>query len=232
MPCNKVKHRKGDCVTETAYNLFLYISQSSITEIGIMPHILEGTDSEKLSFLQARVQQDHQTANRIQPSIVITWRNYEALMRLGRQLEIFKSLFQELEAQRNPLVVITPVVNGTVHFLTQLALAPLRTDDLQGSPYEQPGRMVDYLMEYQVEGGFDLARLLDDDYFKAIKLLLITATTFLPPSFSCLLSTRWLLLTWETITMFSVAGWMLMPFWPNWGSPLRSYGSFATAFYI
>ncbi len=31
--------------------------------------------------------------------------------------------------------------------------------------------MVDYLTEYQTEKGFDLPRLLDDDYFKAMKLL-------------------------------------------------------------
>jgi hypothetical protein len=76
-----------------------------------------------------------------------------------------------LRKSEHPLVVITPIVNEKPHFEVSMKLGPILLDDLKGTPLEQPGEMIDYLDDYVTDEGFDIPRLLNDDYFRAIKLL-------------------------------------------------------------
>ena len=47
----------------------------------------------------------------------------------------------------------------------------MNLEELQGTPLAKPGAMVDYLKQYVEDGKFDIPRLINDDYFLAIKLL-------------------------------------------------------------
>ncbi|MGC1362727.1 MAG: hypothetical protein WA419_13780 [Silvibacterium sp.] len=156
---------------EPAYNLFVYVEMPTIKELGVAVHHLDGTDQEKLLELQNLVDTDYKTAARYRPRNLITWEYYEGLVSLGLELSVFEAIFQDLNAPKQPLVVITPVVNGKPHFMAVTKLGPLRRDDLKGTPLEEPGTMVDYLDAYVTDNGFDIPRLLNDDYFLAIKLL-------------------------------------------------------------
>jgi hypothetical protein len=160
-----------DALKEPAYSLFLYVDKTLITALGIAVHELDGSDAEKISALQKRVSQDYKTAKRHKVTKRFEWREYESLMRLGRQLEIFEEIFRDGNAPLNPLVVITPIVDGTPKILAITALGPMNIEDFRGTPLEEPGVMVDYLKAYVKEGCFDIARLINDDYFLAIKLL-------------------------------------------------------------
>ena len=156
---------------EPAYNLFVYIDGLAIKELGVAVHHLHGTDQEKLLALRQLVDVDCRTAARYETKAPGTREHYEALSRLGLELGVFEEIFQHLNAPKNPLVVITPVVNEEPHFEATMKLGPLLRDDLKGTPLEEPGMMVDYLDAYVTEEGFDIPRLLNDDYFLAIKLL-------------------------------------------------------------
>jgi hypothetical protein len=158
-------------VKDTVYNLFLYVDKSRIKALGVAPHVLDGTDEQKISVLQERVQQDHKTAKQFEVKGAFEWSAYEGLMRLGRELEIFEEIFQDCKAPPNPLVVITPVVDGAPLVLAITRLGPLNLEDFRGTPLEEPGVLVDYLKGYVQDGHFDLPRLMNDDYFLAIKLL-------------------------------------------------------------
>jgi hypothetical protein len=161
----------GDPLKDTVYNLFLYVEKSQIKALGIAPHELDGTDAEKVSALQTLVQQDYKTAKRFEIKSKFEWREYESLMRLGRQLEVFEELFRDCNAPVNPLVVITPIVDEAPRILAVTGLGALNLEDLRGTPLEQPGMMIDYLRGYEKDGYFDMPRLMNDDYFLAIKLL-------------------------------------------------------------
>jgi hypothetical protein len=156
---------------EIVYNLFLYVEKSRVSALGIVPHELDGTDAEKVSTLQALVQQDFITARRYPLSPKVEWNDYQSLMRLGRQLEIFEPLFKDNNAPVNPLTVVTPIVDEAPRIMAVTGLGALNLDDLCGTPLEEPGAMIDYLQKYEKDGRFDLPRLINDDYFLAIKLL-------------------------------------------------------------
>jgi hypothetical protein len=58
---------------ETVYNLFVYVEKSQIKALGIAPHELEGTDTEKVVALQAFVQQDTINAERFSLARTVEW---------------------------------------------------------------------------------------------------------------------------------------------------------------
>lgn len=156
---------------ETVYNLFLYVEQSLINELGVAIHELDGTQEEKLSTLQMRTGQDYKIAKRYKVKSKFKWSEYEGRMRLGRHLEVFEDIFRDCNAPINPLVVITPIVDGVPRILAITGLEPLNLEEFQDTPLAEPGVMVDYLKAYVENGHFDIPRLINDDYFIAIKLL-------------------------------------------------------------
>jgi hypothetical protein len=156
---------------ETVYNLFVYVEKSLVTELGIVAHELDGTEGEKVSTLQALVDQDYKTAARYKVQAGFEWRKYQALMRLGRELEMFEEVFREHNCPINPLVLITPIVDEAPKILAVTKLGPLTLSQLQGTALAHPGEKIDYLEAYLKDGYFNIPQLLNDDYFEAIKLL-------------------------------------------------------------
>lgn len=158
-------------MNEPGYNLFLYCNMSTIQELGVAVHDLEGTDQDKISALRNLADSDYRTAARYKTKRPMTRQYYEGLSRLGRELEVFEDIFHDLNAPQQPLVVITPIVNEKTHFDATMKLGPTLRADWKGTPFEQPGEMVDYLDVYVTKEGFNIPQLLNDDYFLAIKLL-------------------------------------------------------------
>lgn len=117
---------------EPVYNLFLFVANGVIVELGASVHALEGCDADKLKQLQDLVGEDHlrchrypvpdQFAMSVNGAIVFgrfryaSWRQ----LPLDKQVLLLEQMFEELRAPRNPLMVITPIVDGTprVEFTT------------------------------------------------------------------------------------------------------------------
>lgn len=81
-------------------------------------------------------------------------------------------MFEAIGAPHDPLMVITPVVDGYPSVQAVSDLGPINLAELNRIGPE-PKQMDDYLRAYldREGGGFDIPRLLNDDYFEAIKLL-------------------------------------------------------------
>ncbi len=157
--------------TEDIYNLFVFMEGNEITGLGATVYELEGTDDQKIAFLQSRVDRDHASAKRYAPTTSLTIDEYEARLRLGRHLEIFEGIFKERIASRRPLCVVTAIQDGMPKISASLEHGPTTSSRLKGTPLEEQGAMIDYLEEYVKDGGFDIPRLINDDFFRAIKLL-------------------------------------------------------------
>lgn len=154
---------------EVIYNLFLIHSGQTISEIAVTTHKIAGSEEEKTKFLQERVHKDLVKAQKfkIPP---ITQPEYEAKCRLGKHLEIFESIFDHLGASQAPLMCITPVVDGSPRIDVQTDLKALNFEEFQFGQ-NLSGKLPDYLSSYIGEEGFDIVRLINDDFMVAIKLL-------------------------------------------------------------
>jgi hypothetical protein len=156
---------------EQIYNLFVFLEENAIKSLGICVHEMDGSDDEKVAFLQASVNVDFASARRYTPDKPLSAKEYEARMRLGRHLEIFEDIFREHSASNRPLCVVTTIEGGTPQIRAALEHGPTTLSKLKGTLLGKPGIMIDYLEKYVEGDSFDLPRLINDDYFKAIKLL-------------------------------------------------------------
>jgi len=111
---------------EKLFNLFLVIEDAIIQQIGAVCHEKDGTDEQKTKFLQSQVNDDLKNAKIYSlpkryvmitkkssgTSGSISYDSFEQLGATGKQLEMFEEVFEDLGASQNPLVCITPIVNG------------------------------------------------------------------------------------------------------------------------
>lgn len=118
---------------EKIFNLYLFMQSGSalpnvIRELGAVAHDCDGTDDTKLVFLQEHAEDDLKATQRfplperytlVSASSAATqtglaYSGYERLVQLGRYLEIFEEVFQAMDGSADPLICITPVVDGVI----------------------------------------------------------------------------------------------------------------------
>jgi hypothetical protein len=87
----------------------------------------------------------------------------------GRLFEVFDEAMDGLGALSQPLVVVTPIVDGVarVDQVGDLPAGPPPADKVVVNRFP----ICDYFAKYLTREGFDLPRLLNDDHFRAIKSL-------------------------------------------------------------
>lgn len=156
---------------EVAYNLFLFVENDVIEELGIVVHELDGTDDQKVSVLQSSVNTDYVAATRYGIDGGLPYQEYQSKERLGRRMEIFESILTRYNAPINPLVVVTPIVGSFPRIDLVTGMGALDLNELDDTSMGESGTMVDYLNAYIRNGQFDLPQLIEDDYFKAIKVV-------------------------------------------------------------
>jgi hypothetical protein len=165
---------------ENIFNLFYFTDGKYIDELGVVVHAVAGNDSGKQLFLQNAVANDFKKSKRFSPPLSLCNTNnsdhftvgcYTALMRQGRTFEIFERIFEEYGATNNPICCITPIINGKPEIDIITDHSPFYLSKYQGHPKLGAGVMDDYLEKYMTSEGVDLPRLINNDYFEAIKLL-------------------------------------------------------------
>ena len=169
---------------ERAINLFLYVENDVIKELGVVAHELEGSDDQVIAALKSRVDVDFAKAPRyaVPAAKIKAWLGIDAtqglplgtywyLARTGKPLHIFAEPLDVIKAPENPIFCTTIIVGGKP-----------QTEDLvradMGSPQvmlsKQFGGLAsngDYLSAYLTPAGLDFDALLGNDFIDAIKLL-------------------------------------------------------------
>jgi len=164
---------------EKIFNCFLYTDGTEISQLGVVAHEMDGSDEEKMEFLRSSVHNDFLIANiaNIRSCLIGTsegkfkYSSYVALQRAGRSLEVFEEFFAQYNAPANPLCCITPIIDGELRIDITQGHEPFYVSSFEDHPKLGKGKMADYLESYTTPDGFDMPKLLNDDYFNAIKLL-------------------------------------------------------------
>ena len=155
---------------EQAFNLFLYMDEKKIVEVGYAMHPIDTDDDSLIKRMQSTVNDEHKTAKRFPLEHPLEYDNYIAMARLDSHYVLFEKIFEIENAVANPLMLITCIADGKPLIDQVTTHDPLVILSKDISPAEQ-GEMMDYLKEYTCNKGFDIPRLIHDDYFKAIKIL-------------------------------------------------------------
>lgn len=110
---------------EKVFNLFLFIENEVIVELGACCHEWGGADAHKLAFLQREVSADLAKATRFPmpkryhlvfpdgaTGTGLQYQSYQQLAAMQQHLDLFEEVFIQLAAPQNPLICITPIVDG------------------------------------------------------------------------------------------------------------------------
>jgi len=104
---------------EIILNIFLIIKNNYVIGFKAKSHELSGDDYEKIEFLKSNVRKDFSEAEAFPaPTNVLgQFMKYSKFYRLeeqGMHYQLFEEIFQKFDAPENPLICVTPVVDGVI----------------------------------------------------------------------------------------------------------------------
>ncbi|MFN2993640.1 hypothetical protein [Serratia plymuthica] len=165
---------------EEVYNLFYFSpDEKVITHVGIVPHVISGSDEDKLAFLKSHIHADLPSCEyydvdpiAIGDNKLLTVGRFMALARMGKEIIVFGLALKGIKNPLNSLVIKTAVVAGEVKIDSSVkADKPVRISDFEDNIVPGVKKMPDYLNDYIVDEGFKIKDLLVDDHVKPIHLL-------------------------------------------------------------
>ena len=100
-------------------NIFLVIEKGSVVGFKAKSYEHEGTDEEKIEFLKHRAKEDFQTAVNFDApknkfGKFITYNRFAKFEKQGMHFELFEDIFRTCDVPENPLICVTPVVDGEI----------------------------------------------------------------------------------------------------------------------
>jgi hypothetical protein len=166
--------------SETIFNLFVYVNLDIITEVGVVKHTYQGTDDEKILFLKKNVDIDFQNAQRFAlpanfqikvNGIVkqgIDYTSFRNLCNEGHGLLILETIFQHFDTSSNPLVVVTPVKNGSIFIEGN---EKIKIASTKPPKVVHVDKQKEWYVDYIDNNGFHFDNLINDDFIEAVRIL-------------------------------------------------------------
>lgn len=166
--------------TETIFNLYFYVSEDIISEVGAVVHRHSGSDDEKLLYLQQNVQHDFGKVKKFEvpPRFKIKvngdikngidFTSYRNLCNEGYGLSIFEKAFQFFSGPPDPLVVVTPVENGIVKVE---GIEKIKIATTSAPAFFHIDKQKVWYQDYIDNEGFHFDNLINDDFIEAARIL-------------------------------------------------------------
>jgi len=104
---------------EKILNIYLLINDGIIEGIRAKSYEISGEDSEKINYLYEMTEKDYASAETYDPPLdkkgkLMSYRKFARLEYTGNQYRLFRGLFENYELPENPIVCLTPVVDGVI----------------------------------------------------------------------------------------------------------------------
>lgn len=169
---------------EKVFSFFIFIdSNNEVKKFGVVVHEISGTDKQKIEYLRRNCESDlkevdyfHIPENIKLKRVISQDGNIGVPYDLFQTMEydktdvlFFEEIFKKYGATGNPLYMKTPVVNGKIRIEgVRESLKIPEEMKYYSVEIENPG---DYLIKYMKEDGFAFDELINDDFFKGVKVL-------------------------------------------------------------
>jgi len=104
---------------ETILNIYIIIEKENVVSFKAKAYDAEGTDDEKINLLKSIAKADFNSANVFEApknnkGKFMEYKKFAKLERQGLQYQLFEEIFSHYQVPQNPLVCVTPVVNGDI----------------------------------------------------------------------------------------------------------------------
>lgn len=166
---------------ERIFNIYIEVNCEIITKFRVQTYSIDGNDDEKKKFLQSRVEIDYSNAeefpipdryilhiNGIAHKGVLRHDRFLSLSQMGKHYEIISEILQKYtDIKVDAFMCFTMVRNGEI-----IVNGEFSTEENQANIKEihftEP---IDYLTKHMINDQFHVCDLIDDDFFKPIKIL-------------------------------------------------------------
>ncbi len=107
-------------MNEIILNIYLIINNGIVEEFRVVSYEEEGGDDSKIEFLKSHAKEDYSKAIIFDaPSDengkFMSYSKFHKLEKRGMHFQLFEEIFTKLGVTQNPLVCVTPVVDGEVY---------------------------------------------------------------------------------------------------------------------
>jgi hypothetical protein len=107
-------------MNEIILNIYLIINNNLVEEFRVVAYEMEGGDDRKIDFLKSHAKQDYSKAIVFDaPSDengkFMSYSKFHKLEKRGMHFQLFEDIFQKYSVAENPLICVTPVVDGEIY---------------------------------------------------------------------------------------------------------------------
>jgi hypothetical protein len=104
---------------ETILNIYLIIEKNNVVGFRAISYSEEGDDEDKIQFLKSRVREDFDKAEDFPAPVnrlgkFMSYNKFYKLEKQGMHFQLFENIFQTYDVPENPLICVTPVVDGEI----------------------------------------------------------------------------------------------------------------------
>lgn len=106
-------------MNEIILNIYLVINDDCVVEFRAIAYEMECGDDNKINFLKSKAKEDFDKAYRFDAPVnekgkFMPYKKFSKLEKRGRQFELFEEIFSNFKVPQNPLICVTPVLDGKI----------------------------------------------------------------------------------------------------------------------
>jgi len=104
---------------EIILNIYLVIKNNFVQEFRAVAYEREGGDDNKIKYLKSRATQDFEKAYRFDAPVdsngrFMNYNKFHKLEKRGMHFQLFEEIFSNFNIPEQPLICVTPVVDGEI----------------------------------------------------------------------------------------------------------------------
>jgi len=106
-------------MNETILNIYLEIENGFVCGFKAKSYLSDEGDNEKIKFLKEHAENDYSTAFHFEApknkkDEFMKYKSFAKLEKHGMHFQLFEEIFSKFNVPENPLICVTPVIDGKI----------------------------------------------------------------------------------------------------------------------